>query len=162
MNRTIVDAARTHFNHSFEMLEKMINQCPDGLWNEKHAGYVFWQQILHALIGTNFWMRQSNEEFIEPFAGKRLYPELEQDPEDRLSKEDLIKYAGEVKSLCALFFQDKDDAWLKSGSIPYNKITNMDVVFGQIRHIQYHVGHCDSILREYGYKAVEWVDYFGE
>jgi uncharacterized damage-inducible protein DinB len=162
MNRSIVDATRTHFNLSLEMLEKMISQCPDELWKEKRAGYVFWQQILHALTGADFWMRQSNEQFVEPFTGKKVYPELEQDPEDQLSKENLIKYAGEVQALSLLFFEGKDDAWLNSGSTVYNKITNMDVVFMQIRHILYHVGHCDSILRESGYKAVEWVDYFGD
>ncbi len=29
----------------------------------------------------------------------------------------------------------------------------------QIRHVQYHMGHCNSILRHFHYKAVEWIGY---
>lgn len=31
----------------------------------------------------------------------------------------------------------------------------------QIRHMQYHVGHCNSILRENNKEAVDWIDYLG-
>ena len=44
-------------------------------------------------------------------------------------------------------------------SVLYDKITNMDIVLMLMRHIQYHTGHCDSILREDGFEAVEWLDY---
>jgi len=40
----------------------------------------------------------------------------------------------------------------------YIKISNMDVILMQIRHLQYHVGHCNSILRERGAEAVDWID----
>jgi hypothetical protein len=51
---TMLKIAKTHFDLSFSMLEKMIDQCPDDLWNEKKSGFVFWQQLLHAFTGINF------------------------------------------------------------------------------------------------------------
>lgn len=61
-----------------------------------------------------------------------------------------------------LFFADRDDAWLAEASVIYDKISNMDIVFMLVRHMQYHTGHCDSILRENGFEAAEWLDYFGD
>lgn len=160
--KVIIKIAKTHFDLSFEMLEKMIQQCPDDLWNEKKGGFVFWQQLLHAFTGINFWLREENKKFIEPFEDKKVYPELDHDPENNLTKEELTEYKNKVKEICDAFFQDKDDHWINSSSIIYDKIKNLDVIFMQIRHIQYHVGHCNSILRENNVQAVEWLDYFGE
>jgi hypothetical protein len=161
-SNSLIQIAKTQFELSFSMLEKMIETCPDDLWNEKKGGFVFWQQLVHAFTGINFWLRMNNEEFIEPFADKKVYPELEHEPENQLSKDDLTEYKNIVKEISNIFFSDKDDEWLGSSSIIYDKIKNLDVIFMQIRHIQYHVGHCNSILRENNREAVEWLDYYGE
>ncbi|MBU3144943.1 DinB family protein [Clostridium sp. CF012] len=154
--------AKIQFELSFLMLEKMIEMCPDDLWNEKKGGFVFWQQLLHAFSGINYWLRMNNDKFIEPFADKKVFPELEHEPESILTKDDLTEYKNIVKSISETFFFEKDDEWLGNNSIIYDKIKNLDVVFMQIRHIQYHVGHCNSILRENNREAVEWLDYYGE
>ena len=77
-------------------------------------------------------MRQPKSTFSEPFAGRKVYPELDHEPEDKITRDEMVEYKDTV------------------------------IVFMQIRHIQYHVGHCNSILRERGLKAVDWIDYFGE
>ncbi len=74
----------------------------------------------------------------------------------------MLIYKNIVKEISKAFFADKDDEWLGNNSIIYHKIKNLDVIFMQIRHIQYHVGHCNSILRENNREAVEWLDYYGE
>lgn len=162
VGRSSLEACRTHFFISLLMLEKLIEQCPEDIWSIKAGGFVFWQQILHALAGANFWMRQPGSVFSEPFADRRVYPELDNDPEGKITRYEMAGYKDLVKGLCTSFFEGKDDAWLVSSSGIFDKISNLDIVFMQIRHIQYHVGHCNSILRERGLKAVEWIDYFGE
>ena len=159
---TLLEIAKTQFDLSFLMLEKMIEQCPDDLWDKKKGGFVFWQQILHAFAGINYWLRMNNDIFQEPFADKKVYPELEQEPENQLTKEDITDYKNSVKELASAFFCGKDDEWLGYNSAVYDKIKNLDVIFMQVRHIQYHVGHCNSILRENNREAVDWIDYYGE
>ena len=159
---SIIKTCRTQFFVSFLILEKLIEQCLEDIWNIKAGGFVFWQQILHALTGANFWMRQLDSTFSEPFADRKVYPELDHDPEGKITRDEMVKYKDAVKILCESFFEGKDDAWLVEPSVLYDKISNLDIVFMLIRHTQYHVGHCDSILRERGLRAVEWVDYFGE
>jgi hypothetical protein len=41
-------------------------------------------------------------------------------------------------------------------------MTKLDMTMGQIKHIMYHIGHCDAIFRENGIKTGEYLDYFGE
>ncbi|MGE5557484.1 MAG: hypothetical protein ACM3WV_02610 [Bacillota bacterium] len=57
----------------------------------------------------------------------------------------------------AWFFEALDDKKLSSPLIPDSKLTFGDVIISQIRHIQYHVGHCNSILRHHRFEAVEWI-----
>jgi hypothetical protein len=161
-NMEQVILSKKYFQVSFTMMENIIAQCPDELWNEKKGGYVFWQQIFHALTGVNFWMRLNNEQFVEPFSERKLYPELEQEPESHLSRSELLEYKEQVKSIANDFFDGRDDHWLYQGSAAYNKVKNIEIIYMQIRHLQYHVGHCNCILRENGYQAVEWLEYFGQ
>ncbi|MGI6578321.1 MAG: DinB family protein [Eubacteriales bacterium] len=156
----ILTKMKNHFFMSFSMLEKMIDHCPDDLWNVKAGGFVFWQQIIHALTGSKFWMRKPGSAFEEPFAERNVYPELEQDPEGLVSKDEMREYMDHVKLLCIEFFDGKDDEWLLSPAGIYDKITNLDIVLMQIRHLQYHVGHCNSILRDRNLEAVDWIDMF--
>ncbi|MDV3426209.1 MAG: hypothetical protein LIR50_03330 [Bacillota bacterium] len=112
ISRSLVKTAKTRYDLSFSMLENMIEKCPDGLWNEKKGGFVFWQQLLHTFTGINFWMRANNDKFSESFADKKVYPELDHDPENQLTKEDLTEYKNTVKEISRAFFDDKDDEWL--------------------------------------------------
>ncbi|MDO8686502.1 MAG: DinB family protein, partial [Clostridiales bacterium] len=114
--------------------------------------------ILHTLTGSNFWMRQPGSGFSEPFADRKVYPELDNEPEGNVTRDEMIQYKDTVKVLCESFFEGKNDEWLVEPSGIYDKISNLDVVFMQILHIQYHVGHCNSILRERGLKAVDWIN----
>lgn len=158
MSTLQLDILKRYFDSSFSMLEDVIEKCPDELWNEKKGGFVFWQQILHTLAGVNFWMRESNEPFVEPYPERKLYPELNNEPETQLRKAELHEYKEKVKAIAEQFFEGKDDEWLYQGSLVYSRIKNIQICYMQMRHIQYHVGHCDSILRENGFAPADWKD----
>lgn len=117
---------------------------------------------MHAITGSLFWFRAEPKEFLEPFSDLNVYPELEKEPENMLSKNQIKDLLKQVVELADSFFLIFDSEKLIEPSVLYDKITNLDVVFGQIRHLQYHIGHCESILREAGITELKWVDYFGE
>ena len=161
-NYVFLNSLKGNFFACFKMLEKIMEICPDDLWNKKVSGFIFWQQILHAFAGEWFWLREENVEFNEPFKDKNVYPELEKDPETVLSKDTLKDFCIETKKFVEKWFAGKDDNWLKLPSKLYNKMTNNDVMIGQITHLMYHVGHFDAILREAGIKTGEYLGYYGE
>lgn len=153
---------KKHVDLSFSMLVGEIDACPDDIWNAKGGGFVFWQQLLHALTGILFWMRPEKISFQEPFSERRVYPELEKPPEGYISKDEMRSFGEKVGTQLESFFRGKDDGWLTEKCAVYPKILNIDVTAMQIRHIQYHVGHCNGILRDRNYRAVDWIDYLGE
>jgi uncharacterized damage-inducible protein DinB len=161
MGDSQLESAKRHFDLSFAMLDQVIAISPDELWEAKRGGIVYWQQLFHTLTGIYYWMRPSGDRFEEPFAGRGLYPELEQDPESHLSRAELLEFLENVKTVVRRFFDQNDDAWLYEKSAVNPKIKNIDIIYMQIRHIQYHVGHCEAILRENNYDTAEWLDWYG-
>jgi hypothetical protein len=152
---------KIQFAMSYQMMEKQIEVCPDRLWNKRAGGYVFWQQIVHALTGTLYWLRPEGTPFVEPFAGRGVYPELEKTPETELSRDELRGLSKNVREQNERLFAGREADWLMEKSPVYDRILNLDAILMQIRHLQYHCGHCNSILRENGEKAVEWLEYNG-
>jgi len=162
-NDVILHSLKTQLLISFSMLEKIIEICPDELWNKKGSGYVFWQQLVHAFAGTHGWLKEEKLEIMPPFStfnGKKIYSEFENDPEIMLTKTDVIQLCNETKETIEKWFNGKDDNWLKMPFAVF-KINNFDNIVGQIRHIMYHVGHCEAIFRENDIKPNEYLDYFG-
>lgn len=145
-----------------DSMKNLISHSPDEIWNMKRGGFVYWQQILHAITGSLFWLRTERQEFIEPFSELKVYPELEKDPENTLSKQQLAGLLQDLYTTATRFFNEIDSSALLSHSVLYEKITNLDVVLGQIRHLQYHIGHCESILRDTGIQDIPWIEYFGD
>jgi hypothetical protein len=74
-----------------------------------------------------------------------------------LTKDELKDYLKLFPEKKVRFFVKLTDEML---SIPIiennNKYTYLDVITGQIRHIMYHVGHCNCILRSYAVPTVAW------
>ena len=158
-NDTFLNLLKNQFITCSSMLEKIIDICPAELWDSKKSGFVFWQQLLHTFAGMQFWLREENTEFVEPFKDRNVYPELEKDPENSLSKDDIRKCGNDAKVIGENWFKGKDDDWLKLPSKIHNKITNLDVIIGQIKHMMYHIGHCEAIFRENGIKPGEYLDF---
>jgi hypothetical protein len=158
-NRVFLNSLRDQLFLSFAMLEKIIEICPDELWNKKVSGFVFWQQLVHAFSGACGWLREEKPEIIPVFSTfkKNIYPEFESDPETMLTKTEVRYLYNETKETAEKWFEGKDDDWLKKPL--YNKMTNLDNTTGQLRHIMYHVGHCEAIFRENGIKTGEYLDY---
>jgi len=150
-NCELLNSLKNQFFVSYSMLEKIIDTCPDELWNKKVSGFIFWQQLFHTLAVEQYYLNGGKTEFleVEPFKGKEFYPHrMEKDPENILSKDVLKKFFNETKEIAEIFFNGKDDNWLKLPSKIYNKVTNHEAILTQIRHIMYHVGHSEAIFRK--------------
>ena len=143
---------KRHFDPSFEMLERLMDACPDGVWLN------IWQQVYHTLFGIEFWFRLESRDVQPPDWGKNVSPELDCQSDDYLTKDELRDYARKMREQAEAFFQANRSRLLEP-NVVYGQITNCDVVMMQVRHFQYHVGDCNSILGSQGVKAVEWLGY---
>ena len=147
---------RYHFEPSFEMLVEIISTCPDELWgNGKQNHHPIWQHIYHALAGSWIWFRPAGRPFQEPPLGEGI-AELKVYPQQNQTKQQVLAFAVEAKARAVAFFaMAKEGQNLTAAYSFYDKISNLDVIMMQIRHIQHHVGYCNSILAEHN-AAVPW------
>ena len=162
-NCKLLNSLKNQFFVSFSMLEEIIEGCPDELWNKKASGFVFWQQFIHTFAGMKGWLRAEKMDGI-PYSqinGINIYPEFEKDPEAILTKNDIKNCYNEIKEIVEKWFNGKDDDWLKSPYKIYDKINNLDMTIGQIKHMMYHIGYFEAIFRENGIKTGEYLEYFG-
>lgn len=156
---TIAKKLEAQFDVSFRMLLSLIEVCPDALWHERVGGFRFWQQVLHALCGAAYWLRLDSATFSEPFPERRLFPELDCESEGSVSKQEMRDYAATVAARAGRFFASLDSAaGPETPSHANAELSTFDVATGQIRHLMYHVGHCDALLRERGIACAPWLE----
>ena len=159
-----VEAVRQCCNQymlAFDMVENILNTVSDVMYLKKAGGHVFWQQILHALMGTHFWFRTVNNKFIEPFLDKKYYPEMEKDPENLMLRDELKDFSNTIRKQVLDYFNLKDDEWLFQSCVLYSKLSNFEIISMQIRHLMYHVGYLNGLLNEYSQPTISWLEYFG-
>lgn len=137
-----------HYVPSLEMLTRIVELCPDDLWDDKSQGPPLWQIVYHTLAGSWVWFRPVGSPFQEPPLGEEI-AELKTVPAECLSKEEVLLFAEEVRERADSFFAAvggklTEPCWF------INKVTNMDIVLCQVRHIQHHVGYLNRLMSEVG------------
>jgi hypothetical protein len=157
-NNIFLKILKNHFFWSFSLLEKVIEICPEELWNSKKSGFMLLQHLLHIFAGVYVFLRNEklNDYPFYEINGQKIHFEFEKVPEIILTKEDVIKYCNEAKEIAEIWFSEKDDEWLKSPYTNYSELTNFEKTEGIINHMMYHIGYCDSIFRESGMEKGVW------
>jgi hypothetical protein len=156
--KSVIEIEKQNLDISFHMFCNILDYFSDDFWNKRVGGFVFWQQFVHVLCGIDYWMRDTNDSYINPFNNLKIYTELEMDPEDVLSKKQVIIFRDNVANKIHEYFKDKTDRWLLEESKIEINYTNLDIVTMQIRHIQYHLGCFECYLRENNIKTQNWID----
>ena len=154
----IVSVLRRHFDSCIAMLDEVAARCPESLWAEADRGAPIWQHLYHTLTGVEFWFREG-EEFVPLAFGKAVSPDLDKQTQECLTKDELREYRGRIQEMCARFFATMDARHPLEESRITEVFTKTDLVLMQIRHVQHHVGYCNSILRAHGIEGAPWVGY---
>lgn len=162
-NNPYADILKRHFEPSFEMVSRLVSYCPDGVWCEPADKAPFWQHIYHTVYYIDFWFRDeySGAEFRSMTFDKDVAYDLGTKSGDILSKNELTAYLEKIAEKVERFFGRLTDETLLTPIAPQQdrELIYADTVLMQIRHIQYHVGHCNRLLRQYGSRTVGWIGY---
>jgi hypothetical protein len=140
------------------MFRELIQSDSDDIWNSRVGGFVGWQQFVHVLCGIHYWMRTSANIYQDPFHGLKIYSELENDPVDILSNDQISNFMNTVIIQSEDYFLCKNDKWLLEKSKVESKYVNLDIINMQIRHIQYHLGCFEGYMRDHNNKTQNWMD----
>ena len=61
----IVKMLKVQYCDSYKMLKSVVGICPDELWKAYNNGLPVWNNVVHALIGSDFWLRLDYETDFE-------------------------------------------------------------------------------------------------
>jgi hypothetical protein len=158
-NTSFADILRRQFFPSLQMLANLIEACSERQWTAQDSGHPFWQRILHALVGIQFWFREADEEFAAPDFGQGSIPDLDAVPSFSVTKQRVREYHAAIARQADAFFLKMDDSRLVQISSICSACTYADIIIMQIRHIQHHVGYCNSLLHSNPEGAIKWLGY---
>lgn len=154
-NRELVKSLHKDFNSTLTMLERLIESCPQEIWESKET--LFWQHIFHAITGIEFWFRNEGEKFFEPVFRDDVTPDFEKKTNSFASKIEMKEYLLKNKEIAEKFFINLDNESLLDPCEIYKKMNKADAALMQIRHIQHHIGYCNCLLTQNKQEAVEWI-----
>ena len=144
---TMLDVLRRQFDPCLQMLADVVDACPASVWLDSQNGRPFWQQVIHALTGVRFWLREASQPFSLPDFGQGPIPDLDQPPSFVVDKQTAKAYLHTIRITTDAFFGTLDDLRLLATSSIYDKCTYADLILMQIRHLQHHVGYCNCLLQ---------------
>ena len=175
LDRGIVDmdtqpltkAIKRQYDYSLTMLREVIDACPENLWTERIGLFPFWQQIYHSLYWADYNIQESyaGEKIFSWKTKKVITHELNKEKfvlVEHLTKDELCSYfQAFIEKKEHFFYKISDTELLAPIPNRQDDCTYLDIITNQIRHIMYHVGHCDCALREQGCSVKAWVSIYG-
>lgn len=158
MHDPVISCFKEEFSRFFALLEKQIEVCPDDLWRKKTAGYIFWQQLLHAIACVELYALPEGESSKQT-AYERGVVMLSAIPKRHMTKKEMRGMADNMKQLAHAFIDKQTTATLTDKHARISKalgkeLTNQHALIGLIRHACYHLGCCDAALRDHGLTGV--------
>ena len=158
MNKYIVNELQKHFNRTGRMLLQSILACPDEIWETASEGYPLWKHAYHAAYWLDVWMSESLDRFEKPEGFYTRSFELDNASAKVFTKNQVADYCSTVLKKCEMFFEKLQDEDLDERKPFFDKNpTVFERIMGQIRHVSYHTGYMDCILKKNTGKIPDWI-----
>lgn len=164
----IVKMLKVQYDDSYKMLKSAVEICPDELWKAYNNGLPVWNNVVHALIGSDFWLRLDYKaNFLSSFSlpegiGEKLYQdEWCGETDGFMTKEQVMDCFKLFDVKKDKFFDSLDDEMLCKKILDDMDFTYLSVICAQIRHIMCHVGICQDAITVFGGGDIPWAA-FGE
>ncbi len=154
----VIECFKSDFDRFWGLLEQQIALCPEDVWVKKIGRWFYWQEVLHILACVEINALPEGQPSLQT-----LFPNevamFSQAPDRTMTKAEAVKMAADMKNLVHNFIAAQSAATLTqkhpvSSKILGRELTNQHALIGLIRHVCYHLGCCDAILREHGLQGV--------
>lgn len=164
----IAKMLKVQYEDSYKMLKNAVEICPDELWKADNNGLPVWNHIVHALIGSNFWLRTDYSENFEfcfdlpdNISEKLFNDEWCNENDGFMTKEQVRDCFKAFDGIKDNFFDSLNDEMLCQKILDDMEFTYLSVICAQIRHIMCHVGMCEDAVIAFGGDEIPWIA-FGE
>jgi len=157
---SLIPILREQFLSCYQMLETLVEVCPDDIWAGEFNGVPFWYQVYHTAYFVDYWFREDSAGAGFPVF--RFPPEFEWDvPDDAFTpREDMQEYLRLIREkLTRIFASMKESDLSHPAFMQEPEVTLLDAIFSQTRHVMYNIGYCNGILRERNLAEADWYAY---
>ena len=159
MSKAAIDSLKGNFDYSWSLLQKFIEVCPEEVWAKKFGGWPIWQNVYHALVTVDFFVRQEGEKAVESMFSHEVGSLSEVATGPVPSREELRKLIPVMRDLAHKYFAKLSDADLGKKNeglssrmpMPWTHASTCAMLSA---HTMYHLGICDAALREKGLQGV--------
>lgn len=167
MNET-VKMLKIQFEDCCKMLKSVVDICPDELWKADNNGLPIWNHVVHALMGSDFWLRtdymadfSSCLDFPDSLRDKLFRDEWCSEKDGFMTKDQVMDCYKALDVKKEKFFDLLNDEMLCKKIRDDMDFTYLSVICAQIRHIMCHVGMCEDAIIAFNGEEIPWVA-FGE
>lgn len=159
-NRKLLHIIERQFDSCIEMLGALIDESPHDTWLKAGDGIAPWRRMVHTLESIDYWFSELDGYYFDDSI-KGVSAELDTPCAEVLTKKEITDYFQKIEGKCRRFFTALDDAALLEKSANNERLTILDVILTQIRHVQLNIGYCNEALNAAGVRGVAWRG-FGE
>jgi hypothetical protein len=143
------------FERVFNGMEQFIEICPDEIWKRTFGGWPIWQHVYHVLVSAGLTMGENPES--APLPAEVAH--FSQTPDVPWGKDEAKTFAAQKKAKAEAYFAQLDDAALVQNNERLSKsfahnMPQSAAISLMTGHLFYHLGVCDSALREQGLKGI--------
>jgi len=161
---SLIPILRDQFLSCYQMLETLVEVCPDDIWAGEFNGVPFWYQVYHTAYFVDYWYREDSAGAGFPAMrfDPRIPPEFERDvPGDAfIPRADMREYLRLIrKKLTRIFANMKESDLSHPAFTQEPEVTLLDAIFSQTRHVMYNIGYCNGILRQRDHAEADWYAY---
>jgi hypothetical protein len=142
------------FNRFYDMLIQQVDTCPDEIWTLHEGGYVYWEQILHTVGITELY---AGSQGLTPYDMDVLM--FRKQPERVLSRAEMKTLMLNIRPLATDYINSLTPVMLMEMNQPLTArlkrdVTHLSNLIAMVRHMCYHIGCCDTVLRSHGIAGV--------
>lgn len=160
VNTPIIAEISEQYRATLKMIGDVIVNCKDDLWQNNSQDVIISQLVNHVLFSAGLWLSKTDD---ERKAFNEKYPNPGppfNNPEVKLTKEQLTGYLNEVKEMADKLFATLTVEELTScqlSDLGGSKSLMNSLLFG-IRHSTHHIGALHARLTALGNDPIPWVN----
>ena len=155
---------QSQYHASLEMLSRILNNCPEELWNREADINKFWHLAYHAIFYTHLYLSPTEADFKAWEKHRENYYSLEtqtEAPDEKpeisqpYSKAEILEYFEHLRVQIDDIIS-ATDLHAESGFywLPFSKL---ELQFYNIRHLMQHIGELGERLGFTAQIDTDWV-----
>jgi hypothetical protein len=154
----VIQGFQEDFDRYFDKLKELVEVCPDVLWEKDAGGYLFWQHVFHVLYYTEVYALPEGLP-TEKTRFSREVAALSERPQEHMTKPEALALIATMKAvgdtcMASLSVEDLAKPNLRMTRVYGRPRNTIHGLLALVKHVAYHLGCCDSILRQNGLKGV--------